>query len=69
MNGPGEDRGAEPVESPCVDICVIDPESGLCEGCARTLDEIAEWSGYSEERRRAIIAELGSRTESRPGGR
>jgi len=29
-----------PVESPCVQLCRIDPASGLCEGCARSLDEI-----------------------------
>jgi predicted Fe-S protein YdhL (DUF1289 family) len=51
----------EPVESPCTDVCVMDPETGLCEGCARTLDEIAEWSSYSSAERRRIIAELGQR--------
>jgi len=30
------------VASPCVDICRLDAE-GLCVGCRRTLDEIAEW--------------------------
>jgi predicted Fe-S protein YdhL (DUF1289 family) len=31
------------VPSPCVAICRIDPASGLCEGCARSLDEISDW--------------------------
>lgn len=31
------------VPSPCLAICRIDPASGLCEGCARTLDEISDW--------------------------
>jgi uncharacterized protein len=31
------------VPSPCVTICRIDPASGFCEGCARTLDEISDW--------------------------
>ena len=52
---------ADQVESPCVDICVIDPESGLCEGCARTLGEIAEWSAYTPAERRRVISELGRR--------
>ncbi len=30
--------------SPCVSICTINDDSGLCEGCFRTLDEIAVWS-------------------------
>ena len=32
------------VASPCIDICRMDPVTGLCEGCARTIDEIAAWS-------------------------
>ncbi|MGH6780750.1 MAG: DUF1289 domain-containing protein [Sphingomonadaceae bacterium] len=44
--------------SPCVQICVIDPASGLCEGCLRTLQEIADWSRLSETERLAIMAEL-----------
>jgi len=51
----------EPIESPCVDVCVIDPDSGLCEGCARTLEEIARWAAYSTDERRRIMAELEGR--------
>jgi len=51
----------EPVETPCIDVCVIDKESGLCEGCGRTLDEIAGWSLYSAQRRQQIMAELPNR--------
>lgn len=29
--------------SPCIGVCRIDPASGLCTGCARTLQEIADW--------------------------
>ncbi|MFN7002020.1 MAG: DUF1289 domain-containing protein, partial [Roseinatronobacter sp.] len=45
------------IESPCVKICVIHPESRLCTGCLRTIDEITEWSRMGAEARRAIIAE------------
>jgi predicted Fe-S protein YdhL (DUF1289 family) len=31
------------VPSPCVAVCRIDPATGQCEGCARTLDEISDW--------------------------
>ncbi len=60
--GEGEPARAEPVESPCIDVCVIDPESGLCEGCLRTLDEIAEWGLYSPAERRRVIDALPGRT-------
>jgi predicted Fe-S protein YdhL (DUF1289 family) len=47
--------------TPCIKICVIDPASGLCEGCGRTLQEIAQWGGFSEAQRLAIMAELPER--------
>ncbi len=44
------------VESPCVSICRM--KAGLCEGCGRTLNEIAEWSMASDDRRREILARI-----------
>ena len=49
------------VSTPCIKICVIDPMSRLCEGCGRTLAEIAQWGQFSEIERRAIMAELPER--------
>ncbi|MCP3732685.1 DUF1289 domain-containing protein [Sphingomonas sp. MG17] len=46
------------VASPCVSICRM-RRDGLCEGCGRTLGEIAEWSLASDERRREILARIG----------
>jgi len=51
------------IESPCVKICVIHPETGLCVGCHRTAAEIAAWSTLPPETRRAILAALASRAE------
>jgi predicted Fe-S protein YdhL (DUF1289 family) len=50
-----------PVASPCVDVCRLDAQ-GLCVGCRRTLEEIAEWSRASEARRREILRNLAART-------
>lgn len=52
---------ATPVPSPCINICRMDERSGLCEGCARTLDEIAVWSLLDEAEKRAVLAELAQR--------
>lgn len=49
------------MESPCVDVCVMNPETGLCDGCGRTLDEICAWASLTPERRRAIMGELDAR--------
>lgn len=60
------------IESPCVNVCVIHPETRLCTGCARSIDEIGAWSRMTSEMRREIMAELPSRTAApttRRGGR
>lgn len=53
------------LSTPCVHICVIDPASGLCEGCGRTLAEIAQWSSLSEAERQAIMELLPERLHLR----
>jgi len=35
---------ADDVASPCINVCRMSQETALCEGCLRTLDEIAAWS-------------------------
>lgn len=60
------------VQSPCIKVCVIEPESRLCTGCLRTIDEISTWSFMSNEERRSVVAELPSRQgrlTRRRGGR
>lgn len=50
-----------PLETPCIDVCEIDAASGLCSGCGRTLDEIANWATMSPGQRRAIMVLLPAR--------
>ncbi len=59
------------IESPCVKICMIHPETRLCIGCNRSIDEITKWSRMAADERRAVMAELPSRNPSpgRRGGR
>jgi predicted Fe-S protein YdhL (DUF1289 family) len=33
----------------------MDADSGVCVGCFRNLDEIAEWSAASNQRRQSIM--------------
>ena len=57
-------RSAPPFDdppSPCIGICVINPNTHLCEGCARTLDEIAAWWDYTSTQKHAVIAQLQDR--------
>jgi uncharacterized protein len=46
------------LKSPCVKVCQMDPQRGLCLGCGRTLDEIARWSAMSDAERARVLAEL-----------
>jgi predicted Fe-S protein YdhL (DUF1289 family) len=46
--------------SPCINICQLDAQ-GLCVGCRRSLDEITEWPGASEARRREILRNVAGR--------
>ena len=50
-----------PIVTPCVKVCVVDGESGLCLGCFRTLAEIAGWAKLTDERRAEIMSELADR--------
>ena len=49
------------VPSPCMSICRMDMDTGFCEGCLRTLDEIAAWGRMSEEEKREVWAPLSER--------
>jgi predicted Fe-S protein YdhL (DUF1289 family) len=40
--------------SPCVSICRMDRLSGFCDGCLRTIDEIAGWSRMENATRRNV---------------
>jgi uncharacterized protein len=49
------------IASPCTKVCTMDPVSGLCIGCGRTLAEIARWGAMPDEERRRIMATLPAR--------
>jgi predicted Fe-S protein YdhL (DUF1289 family) len=58
---PATDGGKVP--SPCVNICRMDPKTGLCEGCFRTIDEIAQWGTATEAMKRAVWGEIKRRQD------
>jgi uncharacterized protein len=45
------------IETPCVAICRTDSE-GVCIGCGRTQEEIAEWWDYTDSERKTIMDRL-----------
>jgi hypothetical protein len=46
-----------PIVTPCIGVCTMAAD-GLCEGCARTLDEIAHWGGMGDEQRRVLMDDV-----------
>ena len=49
------------VPSPCIAVCVLDPESGLCKGCLRTIEEIGAWIDLDDEERRDVLVRVAER--------
>lgn len=53
------------VPSPCQSVCVMHPDTGWCEGCLRTLEEIAAWSRMDPGAKRAVWMQLPQRLTER----
>ena len=49
------------ISTPCINICVIDPLSGLCVGCGRSIEEITRWGEMDETQRLVTMAGLADR--------
>ena len=52
------------VASPCTSVCRMDARTGWCEGCLRTLDEIAAWAKLGDADKRAVWQQLDERRAS-----
>ena len=47
--------------SPCIRVCRMNPGTGWCEGCLRTLAEIGSWMAMSPAERCAVLARVRQR--------
>ena len=52
------------MKSPCVKVCVMDPQRGVCLGCCRTLLEIAAWGDMTDAERESVMAGLAARRKA-----
>ncbi len=63
------------IETPCIKICVVEPETGFCIGCGRTREEIGDWLSMSPGDRHELVLALPERIstltlrKTRRGGR
>ncbi len=51
------------IESPCIKVCAVDGETGLCLGCGRSLKEIGGWMQFDDAGRRAVMESLPARLQ------
>ena len=50
------------IESPCINICELDPNTNLCLGCNRTIEEITNWSTMNDSNKKKILIRVKSDT-------
>ena len=46
------------IQSPCINICKLDDQTGLCEGCKRTMDEIENWPFYRYSEKLLVLEKI-----------
>ena len=54
------------IPSPCLSICRMDARRATCEGCWRTIDEIARWSSIGDTEKKAVWALIEQRIQAAP---
>ncbi|MDS4025480.1 MAG: DUF1289 domain-containing protein [Candidatus Contendobacter sp.] len=60
MTADPADPSSDP-PSPCIGVCILNPHTQLCDGCLRTLDEIAAWWDYTSDQKRVVLAQVEER--------
>lgn len=50
------------IDSPCVNVCMM--KAGLCTGCHRTLDEIANWYQMGDAEKQQVITAAAQRGQA-----
>jgi len=49
------------IPSPCMSVCLMDSQVGLCQGCLRTLDEIVQWGNADDSVKRLVWSAIAVR--------
>jgi predicted Fe-S protein YdhL (DUF1289 family) len=47
--------------SPCIGICAMNEQTGQCEGCYRSLEEIRAWWDMTDDERKRVMEQLEQR--------
>jgi uncharacterized protein len=49
------------IESPCINICKIDPKNKICVGCGRNIKEISHWMNMNDVEKEKLLLDLKER--------
>ncbi len=49
------------VPSPCISVCHMSADTGWCEGCWRSLDEIGSWGQSTPDAKRLVWSRIAQR--------
>ena len=52
--------------SPCISVCQMNMQTGLCRGCYRTMEEIGVWRVADPARQREILMAIAERLRDDP---
>ena len=50
-----------PCPSPCISVCRMSPQRGLCEGCWRDIEELRAWGKATTEFKREVWQRIQTR--------
>lgn len=53
-----EQTDGDCIKSLCTGICLMDVETGFCQGCLRTIDEIVNWAESDEKTKSDILEKI-----------
>ena len=56
------------VEPPCIGMCSINPESQICGGCYRHMDEIVTWALMTSAERERAFENMRQRRQAAQAG-
>jgi predicted Fe-S protein YdhL (DUF1289 family) len=56
-----QNRRISSIKSPCIGTCLLFPGTQMCSGCFRTVDEVRDWIGMTDDERRSVMEKLPER--------
>ncbi|MFZ2738829.1 MAG: DUF1289 domain-containing protein [Burkholderiaceae bacterium] len=50
--------------SPCLSVCIIGADNGWCQGCFRTIEEVAAWPELDRQAKREVWLRIEQRVKT-----